>query len=76
MKLPTLFFELEVNMFLFKKLTGLKKKAVTLTWNGRNCSSVEISGLDIGWGQVIHELSRESSERAERKSMMDSIVSA
>ncbi|KAI5648520.1 hypothetical protein M9H77_34525 [Catharanthus roseus] len=36
-----------------KNCHGLKKKAVTLTWNGRNCSSVEISGLDIGWGQRI-----------------------
>ncbi|KAA8534487.1 hypothetical protein F0562_032004 [Nyssa sinensis] len=32
-------------------LTGLKKKLVTLTWKGDNCSTVEISGLDIGWGQ-------------------------
>lgn len=34
-------------------LTGLKKKHVTLQWAGKNCSSVEISGLDIGWGQKI-----------------------
>ncbi|KAM7265563.1 hypothetical protein ACFE04_003246 [Oxalis oulophora] len=34
-------------------LTGLKKKLVTLSWGGRNCSTVEISGLDIGWGQRI-----------------------
>ncbi|KAL6130336.1 hypothetical protein ACLB2K_068716 [Fragaria x ananassa] len=34
-------------------LTGMKKKAVTLTWRGHNCSTVEISGLDIGWGQRI-----------------------
>ncbi|XP_054818281.1 phosphoglucan phosphatase DSP4, amyloplastic [Prosopis cineraria] len=32
-------------------LTGFRKKFVTLTWEGNNCSSVEISGLDIGWGQ-------------------------
>lgn len=35
------------------KLTGLKKMPVTLTWHGDNCTTVEISGLDIGWGQVI-----------------------
>ncbi|KAK9911564.1 hypothetical protein M0R45_035462 [Rubus argutus] len=29
------------------------KKPVTLTWSGGNCSTVEISGLDIGWGQRI-----------------------
>ncbi|XP_022879257.1 phosphoglucan phosphatase DSP4, amyloplastic-like [Olea europaea var. sylvestris] len=34
-------------------LTGLKKKPVTLTWNGIDCSTVEISGLDVGWGQRI-----------------------
>lgn len=34
-------------------LTGLKKKAITLSWYGGNCSTVEISGLDIGWGQRI-----------------------
>ncbi|XP_042487004.1 phosphoglucan phosphatase DSP4, amyloplastic isoform X2 [Macadamia integrifolia] len=34
-------------------LTGLAKKHVTLMWEGNNCSSVEISGLDIGWGQRI-----------------------
>ncbi|KAL8231945.1 hypothetical protein R6Q57_001723 [Mikania cordata] len=33
-------------------LTGLKRKPVTLTWKGDECSSVEISGLDIGWGQA------------------------
>nr|GEX98340.1 phosphoglucan phosphatase DSP4, amyloplastic [Tanacetum cinerariifolium] len=32
-------------------LTGLKKRPITLTWNGENCSTVEVSGLDIGWGQ-------------------------
>ncbi|KAK9911552.1 hypothetical protein M0R45_035451 [Rubus argutus] len=34
-------------------LTGMTKKPVTLTWSGGNCSTVEISGLDIGWGQRI-----------------------
>ncbi|CAI9302978.1 unnamed protein product [Lactuca saligna] len=34
-------------------LTGLKKKPVTLTWKGDKSSIVEISGLDIGWGQKI-----------------------
>ncbi|KAM6584323.1 hypothetical protein CsatB_011325 [Cannabis sativa] len=34
-------------------LTGLKKKPVTLTWKDNNCSTVEVSGLDIGWGQRI-----------------------
>lgn len=34
-------------------LTGRKKNPVTLTWNGDNCSTVEISGLDIGWGPKI-----------------------
>ncbi|PWA50247.1 phosphoglucan phosphatase DSP4, amyloplastic [Artemisia annua] len=34
-------------------LTGLKKRSITLTWNGDNCSTVEVSGLDIGWGQKI-----------------------
>ncbi|XP_062091917.1 phosphoglucan phosphatase DSP4, amyloplastic [Humulus lupulus] len=32
-------------------LTGLNKKTVTLTWKDNNCSLVEVSGLDIGWGQ-------------------------
>ncbi|CAL5407106.1 unnamed protein product [Camellia sinensis] len=30
---------------------GLRKRLVTLTWKGSNCSTVEVSGLDIGWGQ-------------------------
>ncbi|KAJ9545658.1 hypothetical protein OSB04_025365 [Centaurea solstitialis] len=34
-------------------LTGLKKKPVTLTWKGNGYSTVEIAGLDIGWGQRI-----------------------
>ncbi|KAL8130495.1 hypothetical protein V2J09_019650 [Rumex salicifolius] len=34
-------------------LTGLKKKSITLQWAGKNCSSVEISGLDIGWGEKL-----------------------
>ncbi|CAL5343260.1 unnamed protein product [Camellia sinensis] len=35
---------------IIKKL-GLRKRLVTLTWKGSNCSTVEVSGLDIGWGQ-------------------------
>ncbi|XP_071710323.1 phosphoglucan phosphatase DSP4, amyloplastic-like [Rutidosis leptorrhynchoides] len=34
-------------------LTGLKRKQVTLTWKGEEFTTVEISGLDIGWGQRI-----------------------
>ncbi|PIN19353.1 hypothetical protein CDL12_07973 [Handroanthus impetiginosus] len=34
-------------------LTGLKKKPVMFTWHGDDCSTVEISGLDIGWGERI-----------------------
>ncbi|KAK4367099.1 hypothetical protein RND71_014979 [Anisodus tanguticus] len=34
-------------------LAGLRKMHVTLTWHGDDCSTVEISGLDIGWGQRI-----------------------
>ncbi|XP_021890581.1 phosphoglucan phosphatase DSP4, amyloplastic isoform X1 [Carica papaya] len=34
-------------------LTGLKKKIVTLAWKNGNCSTVEVSGLDIGWGQRV-----------------------
>ncbi|KAG2729695.1 hypothetical protein I3760_01G261800 [Carya illinoinensis] len=34
-------------------LTGLRKKLVTLTWEDLNYSTVEASGLDIGWGQVM-----------------------
>ncbi|CAN1328524.1 Phosphoglucan phosphatase DSP4, amyloplastic [Linum perenne] len=34
-------------------LAGFRKKVVTLSWKDNNCSSVEISGLDIGWGQRI-----------------------
>ncbi|KAB5539018.1 hypothetical protein DKX38_016551 [Salix brachista] len=34
-------------------LTGLRKKLVTLKWENKNYSTVEISGLDIGWGQRI-----------------------
>ncbi|GAB4849205.1 Phosphoglucan phosphatase DSP4, chloroplastic [Ancistrocladus abbreviatus] len=34
-------------------LTGLEKKPVTLKWPDDHCSAVEISGLDIGWGQRI-----------------------
>ncbi|XP_066308965.1 phosphoglucan phosphatase DSP4, amyloplastic-like [Miscanthus floridulus] len=32
-------------------LTGLSKNIITLKWEDDGCSSVEISGLDIGWGQ-------------------------
>ncbi|XP_039012046.1 phosphoglucan phosphatase DSP4, amyloplastic-like isoform X1 [Hibiscus syriacus] len=32
-------------------LTDLKKELVTLTWKDDKCSAVEVSGLDIGWGQ-------------------------
>ncbi|OMP07014.1 hypothetical protein COLO4_07701 [Corchorus olitorius] len=34
-------------------LTDLKKELVTLTWENSKCSTVEVSGLDIGWGQRI-----------------------
>uniref|UniRef100_A0A0V0HYH9 Dual specificity protein phosphatase 4 n=1 Tax=Solanum chacoense TaxID=4108 RepID=A0A0V0HYH9_SOLCH len=34
-------------------LTGLKKTPVTLTWRGDNCTTVELSGLDIGWWERI-----------------------
>ncbi|KAI3520393.1 hypothetical protein L1887_09787 [Cichorium endivia] len=34
-------------------LTGLKRRSITLTWNGDNCSKVEVSGLDVGWNQRI-----------------------
>ncbi|KAJ6349945.1 hypothetical protein OIU78_006189 [Salix suchowensis] len=34
-------------------LTGLRKKLVTLKWKDDKCCTVEISGLDIGWGQRI-----------------------
>ncbi|KAG9441857.1 hypothetical protein H6P81_017711 [Aristolochia fimbriata] len=34
-------------------LTGQEKTPVTLTWKGDSSSSVEVSGLDIGWGQRI-----------------------
>ncbi|GJR99601.1 phosphoglucan phosphatase DSP4, amyloplastic [Tanacetum coccineum] len=34
-------------------LTGLKRESVTLTWKGEECSTVEIAGLDIGWGQKV-----------------------
>ncbi|KAK6933471.1 AMP-activated protein kinase, glycogen-binding domain [Dillenia turbinata] len=34
-------------------LTGLRKKLVTFKWKGDNCSSIGISGLDIGWDQKI-----------------------
>ncbi|KAL5733611.1 hypothetical protein ACOSP7_032948 [Xanthoceras sorbifolium] len=34
-------------------LTGLKKKVVSFSWKNENHTTVEISGLDIGWGQRI-----------------------
>ncbi|GLT70196.1 hypothetical protein SLA2020_422920 [Shorea laevis] len=34
-------------------LTGFKKKLVSFIWEGKNCSSAEMAGLDIGWGQRI-----------------------
>ncbi|KAM0945110.1 putative tyrosine specific protein phosphatase [Dioscorea sansibarensis] len=34
-------------------LTGLPKSRVALSWEDGNYSSVEVSGLDIGWGQRI-----------------------
>lgn len=34
-------------------LTGLRKKPVSLIWKNNDCSTVEVSGLDIGWGQRI-----------------------
>ncbi|XP_044462724.1 phosphoglucan phosphatase DSP4, amyloplastic isoform X2 [Mangifera indica] len=34
-------------------LTGFRKKPITFSWKNKNCSSVEISGLDIGWGQRL-----------------------
>ncbi|XP_051120227.1 phosphoglucan phosphatase DSP4, amyloplastic isoform X2 [Andrographis paniculata] len=34
-------------------LTGLEKKRVMFTWYGGDCTTVEISGLDVGWGQRI-----------------------
>ncbi|XP_048135099.1 phosphoglucan phosphatase DSP4, amyloplastic isoform X4 [Rhodamnia argentea] len=34
-------------------LTGSKKKPISLTWQDGNSSTVEVSGLDIGWGQRL-----------------------
>ena len=34
------------------QLTGAAKETVILTWPFNDCQTVEISGLDIGWGQV------------------------
>lgn len=34
-------------------LTGLKKKPITFKWDDERCTHVEISGLDVGWGQKI-----------------------
>lgn len=34
------------------QLTGGASEKVHLKWPGKECKSVEISGLDVGWGQV------------------------
>uniref|UniRef100_A0A1D1ZB83 Dual specificity protein phosphatase 4 n=1 Tax=Anthurium amnicola TaxID=1678845 RepID=A0A1D1ZB83_9ARAE len=34
-------------------LAGVSRSLITLTWEDDKCSSVEVSGLDIGWGQRI-----------------------
>ncbi|KNA21364.1 hypothetical protein SOVF_043820 [Spinacia oleracea] len=34
-------------------LTGLEKKSITLKWKDQSCTNVEISGLDVGWGQKV-----------------------
>ncbi|XP_021738563.1 phosphoglucan phosphatase DSP4, amyloplastic-like [Chenopodium quinoa] len=34
-------------------LTGLKKKSTICKWDDPNCTLVEISGLDVGWGQKV-----------------------
>lgn len=34
-------------------LTGLSRGCIRLSWKGGKYSSVEVSGLDIGWGQRI-----------------------
>ncbi|CAA7390857.1 unnamed protein product [Spirodela intermedia] len=34
-------------------LGGVSSNVITLTWKDDECSSVEVSGLDIGWGQRI-----------------------
>ncbi|THF94187.1 hypothetical protein TEA_004450 [Camellia sinensis var. sinensis] len=50
-----LFLKFSFLPLFFKKMeisrVGLRKKLVTLTWKGSDCSTVEVSGLDIGWGQ-------------------------
>lgn len=38
------------------QFTGVSKNQVKLKWDGNDCSSVEVSGLDIGWGQVMVNL--------------------
>lgn len=52
-----LIISLTINCLWSSKLTGLNKKPITLSWEGGNYSLVEISGLDIGWGQVMIETS-------------------
>ncbi|XP_073267269.1 phosphoglucan phosphatase DSP4, amyloplastic isoform X3 [Populus alba] len=37
----------------FNRRYSLRKKLVTLKWKDDKCCTVEISGLDIGWGQRI-----------------------
>ena len=56
--LKTLYNLIWTFFFLILQLTGMRKKLVTLTWKDENCSTVEVSGLDIGWGQVtiVHQL--------------------
>ncbi|KAL2334156.1 hypothetical protein Fmac_015369 [Flemingia macrophylla] len=38
------------------ELTGLSKKPMTLSWEDNNCSTMEISGLEIGWGQLNNSI--------------------
>lgn len=40
----------------YLQFTGVSKNLVKLKWNGNDCTSVEVSGLDIGWGQVMINL--------------------
>ncbi|KAL2347673.1 hypothetical protein Fmac_001673 [Flemingia macrophylla] len=46
-----------VTLSASNQLTGLSKKPVTLSLEDNNCSTMEISGLEIGWGQVMDESS-------------------
>ncbi|KAL2326813.1 hypothetical protein Fmac_020240 [Flemingia macrophylla] len=47
----------KLSKFCHVPLTGLSKKPVTLSWEDNNCSTMEISGHEIGWGQVMDESS-------------------